>query len=299
MRRVVILAVAVLFAAAVPSSAQEKFSIKLKELGEGESLRFESREESTYKNKISIEKEKEPGKTQESSVKIHVSFVEQVLERPDPAKRATRLRRIYEKADYVVPGVPGEAQRPYAGKTVLIEKIADKYAFRIEFGKAVEKDPLLEGEFNGAPFDPQKRQLLPTEAVAVGDTWKLDTRSLLAGFDKADKVDIVKQSAVAKLVKVYKKDGRTFGVIESETLMKFAAKFRDVATQTDVSAEQLVSIKTTFDGCIDGSWSEGKVTTQAEFGSTTVSTGKDQPAATSTSTGVTTTETYWVQQAKK
>ena len=43
-----------------------------------------------------------------------------------------------------------------------------------------------------------------------------------------------------------------------------------------------------FDGCIDGSFAEGRVASQAEFDSTSVFRGKDEPAVTSVNTGTTT-----------
>src|SRR5439155_513151 len=77
---------------------------------------------STYKSTTTVEKEKEPRKEEFSSTK-HLLYTETVLERPAPAKPATKVKRVYEKATRTGTGPLAGGKGPaYHGKTVLIEK---------------------------------------------------------------------------------------------------------------------------------------------------------------------------------
>ena len=72
--------VMVLFGAAPTNArAQEKYTIKLKEVGPGETLRAESRETTLSKNQTQMEKEKAPGKTMEEKTMKDLVFTETVL----------------------------------------------------------------------------------------------------------------------------------------------------------------------------------------------------------------------------
>src|SRR5439155_714677 len=114
-------------------------------------------------------------------------YREEVLEK-EPGRRATRLRRQYEKAQA---RTDDQAETlPYQGKTVLIEKKGDKYRFRIEGGAELTgKDArFLDKEFNAKGRTEDESQLeklfLPDKAVPVGASWKLDLERIAKEIGK-------------------------------------------------------------------------------------------------------------------
>ena len=145
----------------------------------------------------------------------------------------------------------------------------------------------------------QKRLFLPTKAVAVGDSWAIDTKPLVQGFGKADQVQVVKAQASAKLTKVYMKDGRLFGVIDAVIDLHVKVASKAEALKGELKSELKSKMKITFDGCIDGSVAEGRVTHQGEINSTAVFQAPDQPAVTTVSTGTSSGEDTWRQVSKK
>ena len=283
--------------------AQEKYTIKLKEVGIGDTLRTESKETTVTKSQTIGEKDKQPGKTTEEKLTRDLLFLETVVERPAAQKMPTKIKRVYEKATLTpfMGGAAGDAKpQAYHGKTVLIEKKQAGYVFRIEGGDAF-KDSTLDNEFNGGQQESHKRLFLPSQPVAVGDTWKVDTAPLLHGFKQDEKVTVKKAEGTGKLVKVYKKDGRQFGVIETAIAMEFTVEVKeaDPKTKGTLSAAQKLTMKVTFDGCVDGTLAEGRVDSSSEYHSTSVFRAPDNPAVTFVTSGTTTGQDNWVEMAKK
>jgi hypothetical protein len=296
-------AVAVLvFAAPTSVQAQEKYTIKLKEVGIGDTLRTESKETTVTKSQTMGEKDKQPGKTTEEKFTRDLLFQETVVERPAAQKMPTKIKRLYEKATLTAfaGGAAGDAKPLYHGKTVLIEKKQAGYEFRIEGGDAF-KDPTLDNEFNGGQQESHKRLFLPLQPVAVGGTWKVDTAPLLHGFKQDEKVTVKKAEGTGKLVKVYKKDGRQFGVIETDIAMEFTVEVKeaDPKTKGTLSATQKLTMKVTFDGCVDGTLAEGRVDSSSEYHSTSVFRAPENPAVTFITSGTTTGNDSWTEVTKK
>jgi hypothetical protein len=293
--------IVVVAVAAPRARGQEKFTIKLKELGPGETLRAESKEITVNKTQNQGEKDKEPSKAVEEKVTKDLVFTETVIQRPLPDKMPTKVKRVFDKAQITLSkdGAPAELKSlPHNGKTVWIEKKETAYEFRIDGGD-VFKDPVLDNEFNGGQQEQHKRLFLPTQPVAEGGTWKIDTAPFLQGFKKDEKVTVSKAEGTAKLVKAYKKDGRQFGVIESAVTMEFKIDVKDVDPKvkgSTLSATQKVVMKMTFDGCIDGSRAEGRVQGTAEYGSRTVFRAPEMPAVTFITSGVTTGDDSWKEK---
>src|SRR5262249_15115622 len=137
----------------------------------------------------------EGGAKEEKKDKVTVrAYRETVLEKAE-GKKATKLRREYEKARVKEKGK--ERTLPYEGKTVLIEKKGDKYEFEIEGGKPLTgKDAEeLEKEFNEHTIDAAKldKLMLPPKPVAVGESWKIDAAAVvkeLLGGDDDDAIRI-------------------------------------------------------------------------------------------------------------
>jgi hypothetical protein len=285
-----------------PAPGQDKVPVKLKELAEGQATRVEVKDVSIFKVKSVLEKEKDSGKFEEVKVEKHLLYTEHVLERPDMGKPPTRLKRVYDKAE--MRGAKGpdgkeQPQLPYHNQTLLIEKNGQRYEFRIEFGPAVMDEPNLEAEFNGVDLETQKRLFLPPGPVAAGKTWSIDAKQLLHGFDKTAQVTVGKAEGSGKLVKVYDSDGRKYGVVECTIELAFKDTSRDDKAKGELTTDQSLKLKITFDGCIDGTFADGRVTMTSEYSGTTVFRGADQPAVTTTSIGSSTTANTWKELSKK
>ena len=196
-------------------------------------------------------------------------YQQTVLEKPDAEKKATALKRTYEKA--VVNAQKGRQVLPYQGKTILIEKKYDKYHFTYEDGGEITGDDAtwLEKEFNkDAPeneFD-FKKHLLPAKAVAVGESWTLNMPELLKDMEKTTKMagDPRTAKGTGKLVKAYKKDGRQYGNL----LFKLAIPIKS-ATQQDKEIKfqpgSVLKLDWTLSVCIDGTAIDGKSAISVQF----------------------------------
>jgi len=194
------------------------------------------------------------------------TYVEEVLEQ-DKEMKSTRLRRAYEKAQ-VTKG-DKTTTLPYQGKTVLIEKKGEKFAFSVD-GKelAGEDAQALTKEFNEKKGDERdfEKILLPRKAVGINDTWQIDLAAFLKLFgDNEDfDVDAARSSGTGKLLRAYRKDGRQFGVVEITMDMPIKSFGKGDAKATlDPGAK----FKITFvlDACIDGTASSGTMKATMEM----------------------------------
>jgi hypothetical protein len=276
---------------------QEKYTIVVKELGAGDSARFERNGTGIFKFSFANEQAKSTPKEDEQKFAKHFVFTETVLARPDLEKMPTKLRRTYETAKVTKDGQEDKKEPfvlPYQGKTILIEKKGDEYGFTTESGEQINEDPELWGEFNSPDFDLPKRLFLPSEAVGVGQTWKFDPKPLITA-GKDGKIDIVKSDGVAKLVKVNRKDGKLFGTINAETHVEFHITLAPGAPGPVKSADKTL-MKLTFEGCIDGSVAEGRIIGSTEFTNSATFSANDMfPNGKATSTGVSKVEVSWRQ----
>jgi hypothetical protein len=237
--------------------AQEAVTIKLKELGKGETAEVEKTETVTLAKKTTDAKGKESNEN--FTLTTTTAFKETILER-DGNKPPTKLEREYTKAQVKVGGMGDDL--PYSGKTVVIEKKGDKYTFTIK-GGAELKGPAaqsLDQEFNNKSADSAdlEKLLLPKGAVKPNDEWKLDMAAILKGMkDESMDADVAKATGTGKLVKVYQKDGKPFGEMRFTMTvpLKSAGKGDEKVTFKEGG-------KTTFDvsmdACIDGTLNTGQ-----------------------------------------
>jgi hypothetical protein len=198
-----------------------------------------------------------------------LKFVEETLER-EGTKRATRLRRTYEKAQVTKDGTT--TTLPYEGKTVLIEKKDMKYTFTIEGGKELtgEDASHLAKEFNKPESALDLETIfLPKKAVAVGETWKIDAEALAKDFTGGEKMalDTAKSTATGKLIKAYKKDAKTFGVIEVKLDFPILS-IGDGAQKIGFKDGARASMTMNMDVCIDGTSHDGIGTSSMLFSGT-------------------------------
>jgi hypothetical protein len=230
-------------------------TIKLKKLGPGESSRETKSEKGTTKITISVGG-MDQVKTEEGVGKF--AYTEEVIERPAGANRPTKLKRTYETAEVTKNGEKESVG--LAGKTVLIEKKGDKYAFSADgkelTGKAAE---LLGKEFN-KPDTPEE-VFLPKKPVKVGESWKLNvadvTKELAA---EGMTIDPAKSTVTAKLTKAYDKGGRKFGVIEVRMDLAIT-KVAGGGTEIPLKDGSKLTVELAIDACIDGTQDTGSAKT--------------------------------------
>jgi len=170
------------------------------------------------------------------------------------AKFPTKYKRTYEKATRTRDGKA--TTRSYEGRTLLFEKKDDKFIVIAEGDKPLDKNDLEELTKKANEREEDKDDLLlPKKPVAVGDTWKIDTKDLIRSFGKETNLDPDTTSAEAKLVKAYRKDGSQFG--EIVMTMKLGFKF---PKEVKFEKAPVLEMKMTLNAAIDGSTPAGVMT---------------------------------------
>jgi hypothetical protein len=176
-------------------------------------------------------------------------YTETVLEAGD--KHPKKYRCVYRKA------VKGEGKKPTAepfeGRTVIFERDGDRYRVGAE-GK-----PALEGEVlrrlsraASLKLKYRTKDLVPDKAVTVGDTWKVSVKALagVAGLGGGEKLDEAKSKATGKLVKVFRKDGAQWGVLEFRLEGAVTALDR-VRFETPAKLDMTLTKEVPIDGSAD------------------------------------------------
>lgn len=199
-------------------------------------------------------------------------YREDVLEK-EPGKKATKLRRTYEKASMNVDGKGQDL--PFTGKAVTIQQLKDKYVFTLDDGKALDEQGagFLTKEFTvgKSADDSIERALLPKKPVAVGESWTLDASAVLkdvSGDAASDAFDLTKAKGSGKLANAYKKDGRQFGVMEIE----FSAPLKVLGPGFKCHPGSNFTLKMVLDACIDGSIEHGSIKGELTFTGTATQT---------------------------
>jgi len=179
-------------------------------------------------------------------------YTETVLDTAPGEPRPTKVTRVYRTARKVDPR--GETRNAsYVGKTVTIEKYLQGYKYTVDGGSLPPAEQVeVNQDFTTAQW--RLDQTLPKTPVKVGEEWAVDFSAItaLAGKAQAD-YSKDKSKITGKLVRVYQKDGRRWGVIEVKVRMVM-----DVATGgSPVKGE--VDTDVTFDVVIDGSARSGSM----------------------------------------
>jgi hypothetical protein len=261
--RTTCLTLAALLTVPLAASAQEKIDIKFRKPTKGDVTLVEKKDTEETKTLILDNAGKVLQDLSQPKKVTNYAYRETTLA-VGADDKATKLTRQYTKAETSDKG-EAVAPLPYEGKTVLIEKKGDRYTFQIEgggelTGKDAEK---LDSEFNpkkkgGPDFE---KMLLPGRPVAVGETWKLDTRPLVEEMKKSDDVvvDFDKMVMTAKLVRAYKKGGRQFGVIRVDWVVPIKA-FKGGGKETPLEPGAKMVVVADMDVCIDGTAYLGTMT---------------------------------------
>ncbi|HYV34924.1 MAG TPA: hypothetical protein VE988_04415 [Gemmataceae bacterium] len=256
--------------APAPLQTKDKYTIKLKGVGKGESSWVERKVEHSVTTKTEI---KDMGTiTDEGKSTKHDIYIETVLDRADGVAVPTKAKRVYEKAMAEGNGplaIKGPATRPYHGKTVLIEKNAVNYEFKLEGGGVLDTDiEDLSLDFQGGGCLKVLKNLLPGRPVAVDETWKVDGKDIHVDRRSVADFHVVKEEANAKLVKALRKDGRMWATIDVEIEVEFMS---GAGKPGDGRSESFKFVtKLTFEGCIDGTKAEGRISATIHSESTSI-----------------------------
>ncbi|MCI0703219.1 MAG: hypothetical protein L0241_19240 [Planctomycetia bacterium] len=143
-----------------------------------------------------------------------VMYVSETLAIKEGETKPTRFKRTYEKAEETVDGET--TKLPLDGKTVVIEKIGDKYKFTDENGKRLAEgvEEALDKEFKKKKTDPAD-DYIPKRPLKVGESWKLNTEKMVKDV-VTDKFIADKRRATGSgtLTRAYLFDGRKYGGFE-------------------------------------------------------------------------------------
>lgn len=254
---------------AFSAAAQDAVTIKLAFPKEGQRAKISVEEKSTTKSVFTVggmPMSKEEVKTKS------LKYIDEIIENPKNSRRATKLKRTYEKA---VVGIDGESKTlPIEGKTVLIEKTGGKYAFTID-GAAVAGDSLklLQDEFNKPDDNDVRDVMFPKTPIKPGETWKIEPAVIIKAIGQdGPAFDKDKISAGGKLVKAYMKDGKQFGVME----FVFEGAITALGDKNPLTIKDAKMVmKFEGDGCIDGSMPTGRSTGKMTLGLTGTTIGID------------------------
>ena len=173
------------------------------------------------------------------------AFTEEVQARTPAGDVLTRARRDYTIAEHSIEG----QKRPYsfAGKSVLIERQPNRrYAFKLADGGQIQAE---ETEHFTSAFGSSSLATphccLPGKPVKINEVWKFkQTRP------GARPGNTPKPTGTGKLTRVYRENGSLHGA--------FTLQLKSQATPTSPA----ITIEITFDGCIDGTSTVGKLKSQ-------------------------------------
>ena len=243
-------------------------TIKVKQAKPGDTIREVKAERSTQKMTFSVMGKDTSKDEQEASKFV---YTEEVVTRPAGAKRATKLRRTYETAEVTKNGEKQDVG--LAGKTVVIETAGDGYTITVDGNEptGVAAD-LLKKEFKKEK-QVTDEDLLPKDPVKVGGTWKVDVAMLAKDAEGEFDVDVAKSSATGKLIRVYDKGGKKFGVMEI-TMDLALNKIGGGGQEFEVKPGSRLKMTATMDACIDGtaSTASGKMTMTGNITGTVMGT---------------------------
>jgi hypothetical protein len=187
---------------------------------------------------------------EQSKEKLKVEYTETVVEREGGTEK--KLERAYKTAEKTI----GKERKPLAfhGRTVILEKKGKTWEARAK--EAPELPEADRKKLAREMVDNENLDLIfvPEQPVKVGASWTV-SRKALEAWGALGKLDFDRSKGQAKLVKVYRKDGKSWGVIE----VKLQLALKSVQELT-FDPPGTVDLQGTLDAVIDGSSIDGKLT---------------------------------------
>ena len=253
------LAVLGVLVAVAGARAQETYTIKLKDRGEGEAAFLKKTEMTVTTVKVVPDANGQLLVDMKETKGDSAEFKETIL-KGEPGKSPTKVQRDY--TDVRTTNDKETEDGPLKGMTVIIEKTKDAYTFTNKNGEKIEgaAEKALIKEFSRKDEDNKEleRLVLPKGPVKVGDTWKIDVAKIVAilAKDGAVEIDAAKSTGSGTLAKAYKKDGRQFGDMKFklEMPLQTAGKGKE---QLKFNAGAKILMDIDLDACIDGTSENG------------------------------------------
>jgi hypothetical protein len=238
------------------AAAEEKYTIKIKPDAKGDVVMTTEKDSDVSKMSYTAMGMTRPDNKE--SVRS-ATYKEEIVEK-EPEKRATKIRRTYEKAEFTENG--RKITPSFIGKEVLIVRAGAKYKFTVD-GKELTGDDaaMLADEFKNRTKEKESEfedLLFPKNPVGVNETWKLDLDAVAKDLGEDAKItfDTAQSTGSGKLTKAYTKNGKQYGAFQIDfelAMTKLGAGAMTVAL--DKGSKAKLSLR--FDGCIDGGNSNG------------------------------------------
>jgi hypothetical protein len=227
----------------------EEYTIKIKPMEDvGKPFRVSDLVKTTGTIKVLDENGKPVQQFEPNSTEVD-EYTETILEGGSRIPR--KFRRAFTRAQLIAVQAGQKTTRPYPwqGRTVEYELRQGKYVVKVLGDEALKEDAvkILTGKANERTSTDFDRIFDPGKPMAVGGSWDIDP-SLLETFKSQGELDRERSKGKGKLVKVYEKDGKRFGVLAIDVELAFKAI---QGTRFDPPASS--RIKFTLDTAIDGS----------------------------------------------
>ena len=277
--------------------AQQAFTVKLKDSGEGDVAVVKKND--TTVTMVTVVDGAGQVLVDKSDTKTEEREFKDTILKQEAGKPVTKRLREYIKAQS---GQDGKVEDGVLqGKTFIIEKKADQYLFTDKDGEAVAGavKAALQKEFakKGDADATMEKLVLPKEAVKAGESWKIEMPMIVKEISKEGGMvlDVAKSTGQGTLVRAYQKDGRQFGEMKFKMEMPIDT-IGEGKGQLKFSSGAKIVMDINFDVCIDGTSATGVMKMKMNMAGTATFPLMPGPSATLT---VVMNGTQSIQEATK
>lgn len=242
------------------ATADDTYTIKLKGRAKGQRVIVEKTETREHKLTAVFTDEERIEEEKDKSV-VATKYEQIILECGPGAAGLSRLQRKYEKA--MTRDSEGKIRfASFHGKSVLIQRDKNR-----DWECVIEgAEKLLSGDEAGLLGDlPSKEDnselaelIIPEKPVRVGGEWKIDTRRL-AAILKLPR-DPASSKGSGRLARVYRKDGRLYGVLVIRLELAMKGPIGDDDPKPNLKPGSKFVLDVVQHCCIDGT----RIDTQRE-----------------------------------
>lgn len=236
------------------SLADDEITLKFKELAKGEPRRIVKEERGRLKAKL-VDGDGKVFHEDDQKNETDYIYEEIILEVCEKTKFPSKVQRKYEKA--VKKTGQQSTKLPFDGKTVILSRKNGKCSFEWPDGKKVSKEAAAElaKSFDPNPVDAniENKILFPRDTFRVGDSWTIDSLSLLKHNPdlKGLKADAKKAVGRVKVLRVFEMDGARCAECTLECSVPFVGgTLRELPIPE--GSTLTVKMKMTLVCCIDG-----------------------------------------------
>jgi hypothetical protein len=244
-----------------PATADDIYTIKLKGRAKGQRIIVEKTETRGHQLTVVFTEEERIEKDTDKNV-VATRYEQVILEcAPGPAG-LLRLERKYAKA--MTRDSEGKIRfASFHGKSVLLKRDKNR-DWECSIMGAKESlggdDATLLGDLPSKEDNNELSDLMiPSKSVRVGGEWKIDTRRVAAILKMPH--DPAPSKGSGRLARVYRKDGRLYGVLVIHMELAMKGAFGDDDPRPNLKAGSRLVLDAVQDCCIDGT----RIDTQREL----------------------------------